>query len=310
MTPFGPYSLAGWRVLSDLELPELLPWPAPEPELRPLRLEVADPAPSSGPNGFEPLDNGGARLRVAQVALFEMSPSGDHVGVHPCADVDPLLLRTYIYGSVLAVLCYLRGLMPLHGASVLIGDQAVVLSGPRGAGKSTLAAALARRGHPLLSDDVAPLDLTDPGHPMLWPAFPRVKLLDDAIAAFGLAAATTYSRAPLGTKGHFGMAAPLLHQYITRPVRLGGVFALDKPNEESVSSVRLRASEAFVFLDSQAHRARMGRRMGAGTRMFRQICALAAAIPVRRVTRPCNLERLEESAELVETAMHGNGTKV
>jgi hypothetical protein len=307
LKPFEPYSLAGWRVLSDLELPELLPWPDAEPEVRPLRIEVSGRPSPSGPNGFEPLDNGGARLRVAQVALFEMSPSGDHVAVHPCSDADPLLLRTYIYGSVLAVLCYLRGLLPLHGASVLIGGHAVVLSGPRGAGKSTLAAALARRGHPLLSDDVSPLDLTDPANPMLWPVFPRVKLLEDAVAAFRLDAATTYSRAPLGTKGHFGMAAPALVECVTRPVRLGGVFALDQPNEDSVSSVRLRASEAFVFLDSQAHRARMGRRIGAGPQIFRQICDLAAAVPVRRVTRPCDLERLQESVELVETAMNVNG---
>ncbi len=46
----------------------------------------------------------------------------------------------------------------LHGAAVAIGDRAVVLPGAMGAGKSTLAAALTRRGAGYLTDEVVAFD--------------------------------------------------------------------------------------------------------------------------------------------------------
>lgn len=306
MTPFGPYALAGWRVLSDLELPELVAWPAADDPGLPLRFETAAAPSISGIRGFEAWQDGHARLRVRDLAMFEISASGGHVTVHPARDADPLELRSIVYGSVLAILCYQRGLLPLHGASVRIGDGAALLSGPRGAGKSTLATALARRGHALLSDDVSPIDLRDSSRPLLWPAFPRVKLLDDAIACFDLAGATAYNRVPWGTKGHFAMATPALTDAVTAPVPLGGIFALDRGGADTFSCTLLPCRAALIYLNSQTHRAGMGWRMGAQERIFYQVCRIASSVPVRWLRRPLDLKRLDESAQQVEAAMAGD----
>ena len=303
MTPFGPYALAGWCVLSDLELPELLCWPASQRGSLPLRIEAAESPSISGSPGFEPSANGGSRLRAGALALFEISASGDCVTVHQAPDADPLLVRAHLYGSVLAILCFQRGLLPLHGASVRIGKRAAVLSGPRGAGKSTLATALARRGYPLLSDDVSPVDLRDPRCPLVWPAFPRVKLLEDAIASFDLAGATAYTRVPQGTKGHFGMASPTLIEEVTRPVPLGGIFALDRKGDDMVSCTLVPRKAALAYLNSQTHRQGMGLRMGAQEQIFHQVYQIASSVPVRRLRRPVDLNRLDESAQQVEAAM-------
>jgi hypothetical protein len=45
-----------------------------------------------------------------------------------------------------------------HAASVAIGDRGVLISGDKGAGKSTLSLALAARGHAFLGDEVAAID--------------------------------------------------------------------------------------------------------------------------------------------------------
>jgi hypothetical protein len=51
------------------------------------------------------------------------------------------------------------GVLFLHGASLCIGGAGVLLTGRGGAGKTTLALALASRGHGLLGDDLAALRL-------------------------------------------------------------------------------------------------------------------------------------------------------
>jgi hypothetical protein len=83
----------------------------------------------------------------------------------------------YLLGPVLGLLLRLRGVTCLHASAVAFGEFAIAFAGPPGAGKSTTAAALAKRGHALLSDDIVAIDERDqrffafPAHPYLglWP---------------------------------------------------------------------------------------------------------------------------------------------
>ena len=67
-------------------------------------------------------------------------------------------VRAFLLGSVWAALGWQRGLLPLHASSVARGGNLHAFSGGPGAGKSTLAAALARHGYPLFTDDLLFLD--------------------------------------------------------------------------------------------------------------------------------------------------------
>ena len=64
---------------------------------------------------------------------------------------------TYLTGPVIAFLLRLRGALALHASAVQVGECAVALVGPHGAGKSTAAAALGRRGWTVIADDVVRL---------------------------------------------------------------------------------------------------------------------------------------------------------
>jgi hypothetical protein len=55
----------------------------------------------------------------------------------------------------------LRGLEVLHASGVVMGGSAALFTGPPGAGKSSLAGALLRRGGTLLGDDTVALGLRD-----------------------------------------------------------------------------------------------------------------------------------------------------
>ena len=70
--------------------------------------------------------------------------------------------------------------MCLHASAVAFGQQAVAFVGAEGAGKSTTAAALALRGHAILSDDVVALAEHD-GSFFVAPAYPYLSLWPEAV---------------------------------------------------------------------------------------------------------------------------------
>lgn len=302
MGQYGPYALCGWRVLSDLPMPELLLWESSGDASRELRLEIGQVPFDTTDSAFTWSEECGATLRVPQVAAFHMNAEGNQVAIEPQQGADLLLVRGFLYGSVLAMLCYKHGFLPLHGASVLLDGAAVILSGPSGAGKSTLAAALTQRGHPLLSDDVCAIDLRDRARPLLWPAFPRVKLLPDAIEALQLGPSASSAYAAVDAKAHFAMTDPKSPEAPADAVPITAIYGLAAPGGDRVRATPMQGKEAFAFLDSQAHRKWMGRKLGLGEQLFRQICMVASAVPAYWLERPCGVERIGEIASLLETA--------
>jgi len=75
-----------------------------------------------------------------------------------------------------------------------------------------------------------------------------------------------------------------------------------------VSCTLLPGMAAMVFLNSQTHRAGMGRKMGAQEQIFHQVYQIATSVPVRRLRRPLDLDRLDELAQRVEATMAGDET--
>ena len=71
--------------------------------------------------------------------------------------------------------------MFLHGSAVNIGGQAVAFLGLSRSGKTTLAAALAKLGHPLLTEDVIELAIRPDGY-QLQPKKSPLRLFADSVA--------------------------------------------------------------------------------------------------------------------------------
>lgn len=92
-------------------------------------------------------------------------------------EVTALLL-----GPILGCVLRLRGVLCLHACAVKVGGRAIVMVGDSGMGKSTLAAAFARQGYPVLCDDIAALDDRD-RHWSVLPGYPRLRLWPEAVQA-------------------------------------------------------------------------------------------------------------------------------
>jgi len=193
------YLLYGLSAEADAPLPGLAPGPAAAaaPDLRihvgrhPPHAVVDGPAwyvAEREDGGGEPtlvihrLRDGGWRLRYADGTVFTVDAAAATVGCTWAAPWTVHDMATYLLGPVLGFVLRMRGVTCLHASAVAVGDGAVLVCGAAGAGKSTTAAALRARGHRVLADDVAALDVGG-GGVTVRPAYPHLRLWPDAVRA-------------------------------------------------------------------------------------------------------------------------------
>ncbi len=131
---------------------------------------------------FLAMGPGDLRLLVAGIGQFRVSGGRTIAWSRSDPAVGDQDLRTFLLGSAVGALLIQRGLLVLHGNALVKEGRAIVCLGHSGAGKSTLAFALMRQGWQLLADDLVAIS---PDGQVL-PGIPRIKLWEDAAAAFGL----------------------------------------------------------------------------------------------------------------------------
>src|SRR5262249_54712900 len=94
-------------------------------------------------------------------------------------------VRACLLGTAFGLLCYQRGMTPLHASAIDVADGCVAFVGKSGAGKSTLVAALARRGHQVIADDVCFHQLDQNDKVQRGPGRWRIRLWKEAMDALG-----------------------------------------------------------------------------------------------------------------------------
>jgi hypothetical protein len=191
---------------------------------------------------------------------------------------------TYLLGPVLSFVLRRRGITCLHASAVALGDRAVALVGPPGAGKSTLAAGFARRGHPGLSDDVVALSRAN-GHYWVQPGPTRIRLWPDSVTAlYGTPDALprltpTWDKRFLDLRESAGGYRP-------RPLPLAAIYLLTVPDPDRTlpgvgrvsgieSLLALVANTSANYLLDDAMRGQE----------FACLGELVGAVPVRRLVR-------------------------
>ena len=191
--------------------------------------------------------------------------------------VAPILL-----GPLMGFLLRLKGITTLHASVIASRGRAVALTGPGGTGKSTTAAAFARAGFAVLSDDLAPLR---PENNLLQvaPGYPRVCLWPESVRLlFGNEEAL-----PLITEGwdkrFLDLAAPG-YQFGAAPLPLGAVYWISE-RAESAQPPRiepLNPQQALAVLVGNTYAAKFGDLAGSA-RDLRIYSDLISRLPVRRV---------------------------
>lgn len=291
------YSLCGWHLRADRPLPLIaaINASASTPDIHvthALIPSIDQPILFSSP--FVTLyTHEQALLRIGNTLSILVS-AGQQITIEAGDETTQGEIMTFLLGPALGLICHQRQALPLHGASIKIGNSAVTLVGQSGAGKSTTATALINRGHQLLCDDIT---VIDPLRVEVKPSFPAIKLWKDAAKALAIQT-NNLSNVRTGLqKFHY----PVDSSFNNLPTRLQSIIILaPRSYIGSAELIRLEKISALAQLRSHIYRHRLSRLLGAEHTYFKQLGQLTSKIPVMVLHRPDDLAQLDCVIDLVE----------
>jgi hypothetical protein len=224
---------------------------------------------------------------------FAVDPSGREVYGRKLGRASLESFHTYLLGQVVSFALLKQGIEQLHATVVAFSGRALALTGDCGRGKSTLAAALLKRGGKLLVDDM--LVLKQNGHLLAMPGPPRLKLLPDSAKRAGLSSGKALPMNPLVSKKIF----PIRDAQVD-PVPLERLYVLSAPNPRTkrISIRRCTPAEACAQVIAAAYNLDMAL-PGRPASQLQWAASIANAVPVSMLSYPRDLNRLEEVADAV-----------
>ena len=312
------YSLYGLTIESNLELPALSPANNQEPDVKVTLGGTLPEFPRQDKPWFisSALDEFGVPILTAWKAAdgsqyyfsycdgtdFVVDATGSRVDGTWTNDYSLENTCYYLYGQIAAFVLRLHGVASVHGSSVLIGEHVLTISGDSGAGKSTTAAAFAKRGYPILSEDVTALVEVD-HRPFVHLGYPRINLWpDSADSVYGPSHALpqivpTWEKLfiDLGSDGRF-------HEQIAP---LGAVYVLEARSSAANAPLieQLSPGESLIALLTNTH----GRYLvdsDMRQREFAIATEVVRQIPVRRVLPHVDITRLDQMIDLMLEDFH------
>lgn len=294
----------GWRIRSAVPLPDLLTWTGDDRE--PDITVTVGPVPPLKPPArtFSPAVQIGdhvVRVAIPAVAAYRVE-AGRLVTIETSLPLTAPGIRIFLLSTVLAVLCFQRGRLPLHASVVEVDGRALVLSGDSGAGKSTLAATLVRRGFRLLSDDLCLLDTSIASGPLILPSWPRLRLWKQASEHLGIDTAGL-EQSRLGIEKHqVPVSAADFRVNVLPPAFVVCLRFVD--NLQPLSLTRLGKGEAMRHY-LLIHRWQLGLALGQQPLYFTALAALVQSCPVVTLSRPRQFGTLDETANRLLAVVRG-----
>jgi len=189
------YHAFGRVLRAELPLPELDPAPSGPAHWHVVR-SASRAMPAGEPCGYEPLyddvvaalyrDEDRWAITVDDTGTYAWDPGARTLACWQAPHGTDDFLRAHLLGRVLATAMHDDGCLVLHAGAVAMGGRAVAFVGPKGAGKSTLALALALGGAAMVSDDTLPVDFAPDGSAAIArPGIAALRLEPGQLVRFG-----------------------------------------------------------------------------------------------------------------------------
>lgn len=234
-------------------------------------------------------------FHINDIATYCVS-NGNKVEVELCDNSDMKLMKIYVMCSCLGFIMLQKKMVAIHGGVIEIDNKAVIFTGDRGAGKSTLTTALREKGYKFISDDVAGIKIDKV--PYVMPGFPYQKLCESAMDKFGYDKEKNTS---FMSDKEVKYVVPALDEFVYEGRELVSIVKLTVGDVEEVTIEELRGSEKLNNIIENIYRGEYIKHLGKMDPIyFKQCVDIAKNINFYVVTRPKDKFTVDKQIELIE----------
>jgi hypothetical protein len=165
-------------------------------------------------------------------------------------------------------------------------------------------AALARRRHEVIADDVCFLQPDDKGNVQAWPGIGRIRLWEEAIYALGYDSLGVEQEMH-GYNKYFVPVPTPQNPKESRP--LHRVYELHPAPDDAAKVTRLHGTAAVEVLVQNVYRLELAESLGYKPHAFSVCAAAARDVQVFRFSRPKDFNILEKGITFLEHHLHEIG---
>jgi hypothetical protein len=230
-------------------------------------------------------DDLGAILDWPDIARF-LAIDGQQL-IYQRYTTDDDVFRLFVLSEALGLLLFQRGVFLLHGSAVKIGHKAIVFLGQPGAGKSTTAAAFAKAGFTILSDDMTAIAFDSEQKAVVWPGFPEIKIWQNTVQHLGF---DTRLLEPAFEGHHKFLLRQDESTFPTKPLPLQQIFIVKGPHSKKTGFIK-NIEAPLELLRHFPLPVRMLQSQNL-QKHFKDCLQIAASAPIAAIKRPKNFEAL------------------
>lgn len=290
------YRIYGLRVQSQIPFSQALPDQEGDADVRIAFGRVPDFLREAGRKGYGTWTNGFAsawfRVRDGTQVYVE---KGRRITVELSKEPQQLAITSLLLSAGMALICLQRGDPFFHGSALYTGEEAILLCGESGAGKSTVTLELLRNRFGFLADDTVRVH-PGAGGMLAEPSYPQQKLCRDMALRCGR---------PLEELIYIDeerekYALRRQDCYVKQAAVLGKIFLLRKDvagtgQETAVRIRKVTGQEALETLSAQLYLADTYRySTGIPYELMAQLIRIAGETGIYEVTRPADGDTLYE----------------
>lgn len=223
--------------------------------------------------------------------------NGREANVYLLSDgVSELRIRSYILTGAMTFLLMQRDFLLIHGSALVYKNDAYLISGASGSGKSTTALSLLKNKEILFaSDDICAIRYIN-GESILYPGPPWQKLCKDVKEKNPELVYTYLDEA--GEK----YARKITGQLCRIPVRVNALFILDCEHDE-LRIQELHGILKLTSLASNIFRGELLNILGITPSLMQQLASIASSFPIYSISRPKDKDTTQQMENLILNAI-------
>lgn len=239
---------------------------------------------------------------VAKYYIF----NGNTIIVEPYDNANIHYVKAFLLGSAFGMLLIQRNIIAIHGGTVVVNEQAIVITGEQGTGKSTLTSALREKGYFFMADDVSVIGKIKDTKHVIHPGYPQQKLCRDAMEKMGYNI-EAFKRIDEGRDKY---AIPVHKSFIKESMPLGAIFEITIGEGPHVEIEEITGTEKIKLLLKNIYRAEVTQHSGVRPEYFKNCIDIAKTIPLFKIKRPKGKFSVEEQMSVIEKVLENRYKKI